>query len=232
MAHAPSSPDPGDGAAPAGDAPEAAGSRSSGPVLGLLARGLELWLRQQCDGIERLEIRLEGSAAQLMGGRLEGVVLEARRVTYRNLRIDRVQLRSDPIRVRMGALLRSKSLQLDHPFAVRGLVCFNADDLARSLASPAWRSLGDGLAEELLGVSPLAGLRMDADRLILFASGSGTSVPLEVAAEVVAADGTVLLRSRAGGVEARLPMDPSIRIDRAELASGLLELRGEALVSP
>jgi hypothetical protein len=232
MAQAPSSPDPGAGAAASGDAPETAGSRSSGPVLGLLARGLELWLRQQCDGIERLEIRLEGSAAQLMGGRLEGVVLEARRVTYRNLRIDRVELRSDPIRVRMGALLRSKSVQLDHPFAVRGLVSFNADDLARSLASPAWRSLGDGLAEELLGVSPLAGLRMEADRLILMASGSGTSVPLEVAAEVQAADGTVLLRSRAGGVEVRLPMDPSIRIDRAELASGLLELRGEALVSP
>ena len=230
MAHAPS-PDPSDGAASSAAA-EIPGSRSSGPVLGLLARGLELWLRQQCDGIERLEIRLEGSAAQLMGGRLEGVVLEARRVTYRNLSIDRVQLRSDPIRVRIGSLLRSKSLQLDHPFAVRGVVSFNADDLARSLASPAWRSLGDGLAEELLGVSPLAGLRMDADRLILVASGAGTTVPLEVAAEVVAADGTLLLRSRAGGVEARLPMDPAIRIEQAELASGMLELRGEAQVSP
>lgn len=207
-------------------------ARSSGPVLGLLARGLELWLRQQCESIERLEIRLVGSAARLVGGQLDGVVLEARRVVYRNLRIDRVELRSDPIQVRMGALLRGQSLRLDHPFLVRGLVRFNAEDLGRSLATPAWRGLGDGLAEDLLGVTPLAALRFEADRLVLVANGAATSRPLEVAAEVVAADGTVVLRSLTGGAEARLPMDRGIRIERADLAAGLLELAGEARVSP
>jgi len=212
---------------PADPAPKA-----GGPVLGLLAKGLELWLRQQCDAIDRLEIRLEGSAAQLVRGRLDGVVLEARRVLYRNLRIDRVALRTAPIRVRMGALLLGHSVQLEHPFAVRGTVAFNADDLGRSLASPEWRGLGDGLAEDLLGISPLAGLRIQGDRLILTATGSGSTIPVELAAEVVAADGTVELRSVAGGASARLPMDPAIQIERAELAAGLLELEGQARVSP
>ena len=206
--------------------------KAGGPLLGLLAKGLELWLRQQCDAIDRLEIRLEGSAAQLVRGRLDGVVLEARRVLYRNLRIDRVALRTAPIRVRMGALLLGQSVQLEHSFAVRGTVAFNADDLARSLASPEWRGLGDGLAEDLLGLSPLAGLRIQGDRLILTATGSGSTIPLELATEVVAADGTVELRSVAGGASARLPMDPAIQIERAELAAGLLELEGQARVSP
>lgn len=207
-------------------------ARPSGPVLSLLARGLELWLRQQVDSIERLEIRLEGSAARLMGGRLDGVVLEARKVVYRSLRIDRVELRSDAIQVRMGALLRGQNLRLDHPFAVRGIVSFNGDDLGRSLATPAWRGLGDGLAEDLLGLTPLGALRIEADRLILTASGAGTSVPLEVATRVLADEGTVVLRSLEGGAEARLPMDPAIRIERADVAAGLLELEGEARVSP
>ena len=205
--------------------------KACGPVLGLLAKGLELWLRQQCDAIDRLEIRLEGSAAQLVRGRLDGVVLEARRVLYRNLRIDRVVLRTAPIRVRIGPLLLGQSFQLEHPFAVRGSVAFNAEDLGLSLASPEWRSLGDGLAEALLGLSPLAGLRIQGDRLILTATGSGL-IPLEIATEVLAADGTVELRSLAGGGSARLPMDPAILIERAELAAGLLELEGEARVSP
>ena len=42
----------------------------SGPMLSLLARGLELWLHQQCDAIEDLEIAMEGSAAELLRGRL------------------------------------------------------------------------------------------------------------------------------------------------------------------
>jgi hypothetical protein len=182
--------------------------------------------------VESLELQLHGSALALLRGRLEGVTLVARRVVFSSLDIEMVELRSAAIQVQVGKLLKGQALQLEHPFAVRGTVAFNADDLARSLASPEWRGLGDGLAEDLLGLSPLAGLRIQGDRLILTATGSGSTIPLELATEVVAADGTVELRSVAGGASARLPMDPAIQIERAELAAGLLELEGQARVSP
>ena len=44
--------------------------------------------------------------------------------------------------------------------------------------------------------------------------------------------GTVELRCAEGTPHARLPMDPNIRIERAELGAGLLHLEGEARVSP
>ena len=204
----------------------------AGPLLGLLSRGLELWLRQQCSLIEGLEIQLEGAAAQLMRGRLEGVRLRARRVVYQNLRFDRVELASGVIRVRMGALLRGQSLKLEHPFHVRGSVAFSGPDLGVSLATPSWRSLGDGLAEEILGLSPLAGLRIEEGRLVLIAHGSGGGRPLEVATSVRAVEGNLEVRSLDGGALARLPMDPAIRIERAQITSGLLKLLGEARVSP
>jgi len=93
----------------------------AGPLLGLLSRGLELWLRQQCSLIEGLEIQLEGSAAQLMRGRLEGVRLRARRVVYQNLRFDRVELARGVIRVRMGALLQPDPSEIDPRTRLVGL---------------------------------------------------------------------------------------------------------------
>ena len=204
----------------------------AGPLLGLLSRGLELWLRQQCEAIERLDIQLQGSAAQLVLGRLEGVRLLARRVVFRKLRFDRVELASGVIRVRMGALLRGQSLKLEHPFQVRGSVAFSGPDLGVSLATPSWRSLGDGLAEEILGLSPLAGLRIEEGRLVLIAHGSGSGRPLEVATSVRAVEGNLEVRSLDGGALARLPMDPAIRIEQAQIGGGLLQLLGEAQVSP
>jgi hypothetical protein len=182
--------------------------------------------------IEGLEIQLEGSAAQLMRGRLEGVRLRARRVVYQNLRFDRVELASGVIRVRMGALLRGQSLKLEHPFQVRGSVAFSGPDLGVSLATPSWRSLGDGLAEEILGLSPLAGLRIEEGRLVLIAHGSGSGRPLEVATSVRAVEGNLEVRSLDGGALARLPMDPAIQIEQANIGGGLLQLLGEARVSP
>jgi hypothetical protein len=204
----------------------------AGPLLGMLSRGLELWLRQQCTSIERLEIQLQGSAAQLVRGRLEGVRLRARRVVYRNLRFDQVELGSGAIQVRMGPLLRGQSLQLVEPFQVQGTVAFSGPDLGASLATPAWRSLGDDLAEEILGLSPLAGLRIEEEHLVLIAHGSGSETPLEVPTSVQAEEGSIAIKSLDGGALVRLPMDPAIRIEQAQIGSGLLQLFGEARVSP
>jgi hypothetical protein len=64
-------------------------------------------------------------------------------------------------------------------------------------------------------------------------TGFGTVSPAVANTGVVRADGgTVELRCTEGSPHARLPMDPNIRIDRAELGAGLLHLEGEARVSP
>lgn len=234
MSDAPS-PDRGPGAG------EPAAPAGSGPLLALLARGLELWLRQQCQAIEEVQIELEGSAAQLMRGRLEGVRLRARRVLFQQLEIERVELRSEPLQVRMGALLRRQSLQLEHPFRIEGAVAFSAEGLSRSLCTPPWSALGDALAEELLGLAPLAGLRIEGDCLLLRSHAIASGRPLERRSRVRSEDGTVVLQlepqegddpAPPGGRQARLPMDANIRIVQAEIGGGQLELRGEARVSP
>ena len=96
-----------------------------GPVLQLLASALQLWIRQQCQEVESLELKLHGSTIQLLRGRLEGVTLTAQRVVYRELSLERVQLTSAPIQVRMGGLLKGQGLQLEHPFAINGSVAFS-----------------------------------------------------------------------------------------------------------
>jgi hypothetical protein len=198
----------------------------------LLASGLQLWIRQQCQAIGSLEIQLEGSALQLLRGRLQGVRLMARRVRYQDLEIELVELSSEPIQVAMGQLLRGQSLQLEHPFQVRGQVAFTADGLSRSLCQPAWRSLGDGLGEQLLGLTPLVRLRIQQDRLVLAAQGVGQPGLIERETDLHAVDGTVEIRAVDGELAARLPMDRNITIERANLEGGMVQLHGSARVSP
>ncbi|MFM7635801.1 MAG: DUF2993 domain-containing protein [Cyanobacteriota bacterium] len=211
-------------------------SDSSGPLLQLLASGLQLWVRQQCEAIESLEIRLEGSAMALLRGRLEGVQVMARRVTYQGLQIELVELHSEAIQVQMGQALRGRGLQLGHPFQIRGQVSFTADGLTRSLARPEWRSLGDAIGEDLLGITPLTELRVQANRLVLATQGVAERGLIELDAEVRAVDGTLEIRGMDAAPEAaamhRLPMDPNITIEQAGIEGGMLRLQGEARVSP
>jgi len=221
---------PGDPAAATGsDSAETAGS---GPVLQLLASGLQIWLRQQCEGIESLEIRLEGSALSLLRGRLAGVQVMARRATYAGLEIEQVNLRSEPIQVQMGQVLRGKGLQLDHPFQIHGQVSFTGDGLSRSLARPRWQGLGDALGEALLGIAPLTELRVQASRLVISAQGVAQRAAIELETELRAAEGSVEIRSVDGSASLRLPMDANISIHQAGIEAGMVRLAGEARVSP
>ncbi len=211
-------------------------SRSS-PVLQLLASGLQIWIRQQCQAVDALDLQLHGSALQLLRGRLEGVSLVAQGVVYQQLEFERVELTSSLIRVQMGGLLQGQGLQLQEPFQISGTVCFSAEGLERALTSPPWGWLGDLLAQQLLGRAPLRNLRIDDDRLVLVVAQAELQAAadpqlLELQARPEAVNGSVEIRAIEGETVARLPMDPSIRIDEARLRNGSFELEGEARVLP
>ena len=202
----------------------------SGPLLSLVARGLELWLRQRCQAVNELEIQLEGSMAELLRGHLQGVRLRARQVVFQNLSLERVELHSDAIQVRVGGLLRGQSLRLDHPFRVRGSVLFTGEGLSRSLATPEWQALGDQLCEQLMGVTPLESVRLQGESLILRAKALHGSAQVET--RMALSPEGLEVRPVDGRPPLPLPMDPAIRLERAEVRAGRLELAGEALVKP
>lgn len=207
-------------------------SPSSGPVLQLLATGLQLWIRSQCEAVENLEIQLHGSGLNLLRGRLEGVSLMARRVVYQGLEIARVQLRTDPLLIQVGGVLRGQPVQLEHAFLIRGSVAFTADGLSSSLNRPRWRELSDQLGDQLLGLGPIRQLRISRGILIVAAEARGEPRLMELETLPEADQGSVVIRDLNGQLRGRLPMDPNIRIERATLEADMLQLEGQARVSP
>jgi hypothetical protein len=201
-------------------------------MLRLVSAALQLWLRQQCERVDSLEIQLQGSARSLLRGRLAGVQVKARGVLYQNLQLELVDLTSGPLRILMGSLWPGRAVQLQEAFTIRGLVSFTAGGLNHSLAQPRWRSLADQLAEELLGITPLVGLRLRDNRLVLAAQAVGEARPVELDITIAIADGGLELVAVDGGHRSLLPLDPALRLARATIEAGMLVLEGQATVTP
>jgi hypothetical protein len=143
-----------------------------------------------------------------------------------------VQLQSDALRIQVGGVLRGQPVQLEHAFTVRGKVAFTGPGLSGSLHRPQWRDLSDQLGEQLLGLRPLQRLRIDRDTLIVSAEALGEKRLMELETLPDAELGSLVIRDLNGELRARLPMDPNIRIETANLEGGMLQLHGEARVSP
>lgn len=199
----------------------------------LLANGLQFWLRQRCEVQGHLDLQLHGSALNLLRGRLDGVSLEARRVTYQELELELVDLRSGPLRVQMGNLLQGQPLQLDQPFGIEGLIHFTAEGLTRSFCRPRWRGLADWLAEQLLGITPLLPLQVVGNRLVLAAQGMGSSDRVELETELKAVPGGLAVVAALQNTELlKLPIDPAIALESARIEAGMVMLEGSAKVQP
>lgn len=207
-------------------------SDRSGPILQLLANGLRLWIRSQCEEVGELKLRLNGSAFQLLRGRLVSVELMARRVTFQGLPIQHAQLTSGPLHLNVRPGLPQQALQLQHPFRLHGDVTMQGTDLNRALLSERWRWLADWLASQLMGLPTLGSLAVDNDVLQLEAPVINSGEAIRRRFQLKAEAGTVVILHLDADESVPLPMDPGIRIQEARLHGGQLHLRGEASVTP
>ena len=203
------------------------------PVLKMLAGALRLWIRSQCDSLGSLELALNGSTWSLLRGRLDGVTLKARDAFFQGLPLQSVELCSGPIAVDMKLLSPGQMLTLQQPFQVEGEVSFNGRQLNGALLAEPWRWLGDWMAEQLMGLSPLGSLRIDADLLELRVPVAAHLDPARRRFRLNAEKGTLCFRpENADEPRTLLPMDPAIRIEQVQLAGGQLALKGQASVTP
>lgn len=205
---------------------------SSGPLLQLLANGLSLWIRRQCDEVGDLNLVLNGSALQLLRGRLKGVELEGRLVTFQGLPIQRAELSSGPLNINLKPSQPGQLLQLQEPFQIQGSVTMGGQDLNRALVTERWSWLGDWLAEQLMGLTTLGNFEIDNDTLVLTAPVIHEGEVVSKRFQLDAAHGTVRIRRIETDGEVLLPMDANIKIEEAHLRGGQLHLSGQAAVTP
>ena len=203
-------------------------SPRSGPVLQLIASGLKLWIRSSCESIGDLQLELQGSGLGLLQGKLEGVTLIAREVRFRGLPLQLADLRSGPIQVN----LTPGGVVLQQFFDVQGEVTITGRGLNEALLSEPWRWLGDWLAEQLMGLTPLGGLLIDNDQMELRVPVIAHKDPARRRFRLRAAQGTVAIQHIDDDHTTLLPMDEGIQIEQAELQAGILHLHGRARVTP
>ncbi|MEA5534041.1 DUF2993 domain-containing protein [Crocosphaera sp. XPORK-15E] len=112
----------------------------------VLSPAMKFWLKSQVDQVETLQIQIQGSDRQILGGYVPGVMLNTSRAIYQGLHLGQVQLTGENIRINIGQVLKGKPLQLLEAIRVSGEVHLTSENLQASLPSTL---LGEGFRELL-----------------------------------------------------------------------------------
>lgn len=131
--------------------------RQSRVVRPLLASALQLWLRSLVARVDDLDINIQASDRQLLGGHLPQVSLKAEGTVYEGLYLSQVALEAGGIRVNLRQILRGQPFKLADPITVRLQAWVSAEDLNRSLGS---EKLSTALATLLQQILPQAAVQV------------------------------------------------------------------------
>ncbi|MFN5514527.1 MAG: DUF2993 domain-containing protein [Cyanobacteriota bacterium] len=126
----------------------------------ILSPALRLWLRSQVQGVDNLEVDIQGQDRQILKGYVPRVSLSAEQAVYQGLRLGRALLRGENIRINIGQVIKGKPLQLLEPIQVAGEVRLSSADLQASLAS---ELLQNALGELLTALLEQKGLANGTD---------------------------------------------------------------------
>ena len=123
--------------------------KPSNLISKVLSPAVQFWLRSQVEQVETLQIYIQGSDRQILGGYIPGVMLNSCRAVYQGLHLQAVKLTGENIRINIGQVLKGKPLKLLEEIRVSGEVHLREEDLQQSLPSTL---LGDGFKELLIAL--------------------------------------------------------------------------------
>lgn len=214
----------------------------SGPLLGLVARALKLWLQSQCKRVDRLELELLGSGPKLLQGHLEGARLEASGIRLDALTIGHALVTSGAIRVDLARLRSGQSQGVLHAADLHVRLWFSPADLQATLLPAQGPGAGFALLEHFRNLHR----RQCRNWIITTATGEGSTArivlqpPATASGEPPVAPLPVTLRVARQAVlvdaaaspapPTTIPLDPAFTLQGLESDAGGLVLWGEACI--
>ncbi|MGP0128014.1 MAG: LmeA family phospholipid-binding protein [cyanobacterium endosymbiont of Rhopalodia musculus] len=121
----------------------------------LISPAVQLWLRSQVDHVDTLQMKIQGSDSQILGGHIPGILLKTKGAIYQGLHLGQVDLTGKNIRINIGQVIKGKPLRLLEPIQIWGEVKLSENDLQASLTSSL---LGDAFQELLIALLAYQGV--------------------------------------------------------------------------
>lgn len=101
----------------------------------ILTPAIKFWLRSQLEGIEDLNIKINGGDKRILTGKIDQVSLEATKAIYQGIHVSKASVNTENIAINLGGILRRKPLKLLQPIFVNGELILTFDDIQTCLHS-------------------------------------------------------------------------------------------------
>ncbi len=202
------------------------------PILPLLSKGLELWIRSRCKSIDEISVTLKGSSDQLIKGKINNGKIKAKGVLLQEFLICEAELNTDLIEIDFNLLNINKLINLKDSFRVQGSITIKEDNIVKIIESKRHKSIKKIINKFYKEPSNLKNLRINDNNIIVTCTNKSTKDIEVKALSINAYEGELHLSEATSSIKLKGPSDSNIYFEEINLERNKLKLIGYAYVNP
>lgn len=199
------------------------------PLVNVIESGLKIWVKSKCNHIEKLEIDINSSDISLLKGNISNIHLVANQINFQDLLINYIELEVGPIQIDIQSLFKIK---IRHSFPINGTLKISGDLLKSTLSSSRWKFLDCWISKKLLGMESLEKINIIDDLLEVHANNLRRDLTKKGIFKIHASSGKIIISDQNSIKSEALPMEDSIKINKAFIKENLLIINGKAEINP
>ncbi len=205
-------------------------SNNSDPLLKIVEKGLEVFIKNQCNSISNIKLKLNGNSLSLLRGKIQSLRLNANTINYKNILLNEIELYTEQINFDLKIGLNSNNFfQLKDKFKIHGSISFRTSELNTTLKNSQWEWLRLDLVKYLCNSEKLIEIAISEELLsmkYLTNANEAKYAPCSIKTN----QGKVLIINNDTRKEYELPMDPLINIQKINISRDMLKMNFFALV--
>ena len=203
--------------------------KPNNPLFNALSIALEIWIKSKCESIDNLQIRIYGSTMGIFKGRLSKVELKAKKVNFKNINLNHINLSSGPIQVNINLKGIHKEL-ISKGFYLKGEVFLDEKDLNSLIQDKSWNWIKGWFSEKILYNKKPNYISIEKDQFKMISETDRFREKVAETLIISEYENSILIYNNNLGKKALFPMDSSIKIKKCTISQNNLNILFESYV--
>ena len=136
-----------------------------GILAKLIEKGIEIYLRKECENISELNINIFATSLQIVKGQINNIIILAKKVEYKRLLFDEIELEAN--KVNINYQININQIKFNNDFKITFKISLSDYSLNQILLSKHWSWLGESIAKAMLNLSKFKEIKIENDQIYI-----------------------------------------------------------------
>ena len=202
--------------------------KGRGIIIRLIEKGLEIYIRKECNEIRELKINIFASAKEIIKGLVNKINILAKNINYKELKLDKIELEAKDINI--SYKLNSNQLKFKNNFKVNFEIILSENSLKEILLYSCWSWIGDMISKEILNLNKLKDINIKNDKIQIKGIKNTNIINKIKQIDIKLEKGKIYLEEKSSKKLFKIPIEDKVYIKNIYIHKNLIYIKANSLI--